>query len=145
MPSHLIACPACARHVRAHEPVCPFCAGALPVERPEPLAPAPGARLSRAAIFAFGAAVSLGGCTREASTSPSPPSMNPTPPTPVAPTPPPTPPVVAQPTPPTPPTPPVDPGAMSTRYGAPPVLLPPSHHVGAPMPRYGSPPLPDWV
>jgi len=48
-------CPSCARHVRAAETACPFCASAL---APTSIAaPAVGERLGRAALFAFGAAV----------------------------------------------------------------------------------------
>ena len=53
--SHLVPCPACHRHVRAHESTCPFCAAALPAA---PAAPAlPTGRMSRAAVFVAGAAV----------------------------------------------------------------------------------------
>jgi hypothetical protein len=52
---HLLACPSCARHVRASEASCPFCetsiasalAGSPPRQRPRE-------RLSRAALVAFG-------------------------------------------------------------------------------------------
>jgi hypothetical protein len=55
--AHLIPCPSCARHVRASETACPFCRGALAATaaRPAPRAPAPTSRLSRAAMYAFGA------------------------------------------------------------------------------------------
>jgi hypothetical protein len=54
--SHLISCPTCERHVRAHEPVCPFCAGALS-ESVRAAVPArrPTGRLTRAAMYAVGA------------------------------------------------------------------------------------------
>jgi hypothetical protein len=53
--SHLRACAACARHVRVSEVACPFC-GALLSEafRASPAPLPPRARLSRAALFAFG-------------------------------------------------------------------------------------------
>ena len=54
-PSHLVACPACARHVRASEATCPFCKGALDeTTRSTPQRQGPSARLSRAALYAFG-------------------------------------------------------------------------------------------
>jgi hypothetical protein len=52
---HLVACTACARHVRVSEAACPFCGAVFPAslrERAPPLPP--GARLTRAALFAFG-------------------------------------------------------------------------------------------
>ena len=53
--SHLRACPACARHVRVSEEACPFCRSALSDSFRASAAPqAPGARLTRAALFAFG-------------------------------------------------------------------------------------------
>ena len=55
MTAHLIACPACARHVRASEPTCPFCATALPDSaRTAPRRRGPSERLSRAALYAVG-------------------------------------------------------------------------------------------
>jgi hypothetical protein len=54
--SHLAACPSCARHVRTSEETCPFCASALsPAFQAVPAPQAPGTRLARAALFAFGA------------------------------------------------------------------------------------------
>jgi len=55
MTAHLVACPACARHVRASEAVCPFCASAVPdaMRASTPRRP-PTERLSRAAMYAFG-------------------------------------------------------------------------------------------
>jgi len=53
--SHLRACAACARHVRVSEVSCPFCGVALSDEfRASPAPLPPRARLSRAALFAFG-------------------------------------------------------------------------------------------
>jgi hypothetical protein len=62
--NRLIACGACARHLRATEPACPFCGAALPELAPEAPRRVPG-RIGRAAILAFGAtlsATSLGAC-----------------------------------------------------------------------------------
>jgi hypothetical protein len=54
--ARLLACPACARHVRVSETGCPFCGSALPDEFGGAAAPRkPTARLSRAALYAFGA------------------------------------------------------------------------------------------
>ena len=51
---NLFPCPACVRHVRVDEAVCPFCSASLAdVERPVARR-GPGVRLSRAARFAFG-------------------------------------------------------------------------------------------
>jgi hypothetical protein len=64
----LAPCPACARHVRVHEPACPFCRAALPSSFRQLVAPPPPAtRLSRAALYALrvgvlsSAAVACGG------------------------------------------------------------------------------------
>jgi hypothetical protein len=52
---HLRACPTCARHVRVSEEACPFCMGKLAESfRAAPAPQPPGARLTRAALFAFG-------------------------------------------------------------------------------------------
>jgi hypothetical protein len=52
---HLRACPTCARHVRVSEEACPFCRGRLAESfRAAPAPQPPGARLTRAALFAFG-------------------------------------------------------------------------------------------
>jgi hypothetical protein len=66
--SALAPCPACARHVRVHEPACPFCSAALPSSFRQLVAPPPPAtRLSRAALYALrvgvlsSAAVACGG------------------------------------------------------------------------------------
>jgi hypothetical protein len=51
-------CPSCSRHLRAVETTCPFCGHALPVgfaDVPQPVFPK--TRLTRAAIFALGAAL----------------------------------------------------------------------------------------
>jgi hypothetical protein len=54
--ARLLACPACARHVRVSESSCPFCSGPLPTSFGEaPLPSPPRSRLSRAALAAFSA------------------------------------------------------------------------------------------
>ena len=54
--ARLLACPSCLRHVRVTENACPFCAAAIPVSfRDLPLPRPPARRLSRAALYAFGA------------------------------------------------------------------------------------------
>ena len=51
----LVACSSCARHVRVSETACPFCGSVLPDSLREGAPPQPpGARLTRAALFAFG-------------------------------------------------------------------------------------------
>lgn len=64
--SPLLPCPGCARHVRALEPICPFCSERLPASVRGPVPRWPLARLGRAATFAFGVAtastVTLSGC-----------------------------------------------------------------------------------
>jgi hypothetical protein len=55
MPSRLLACPACDRHVRASEPLCPFCGLELPATQAAgPVAVAPSTGLSRAALVRRG-------------------------------------------------------------------------------------------
>ncbi|HSO31983.1 MAG TPA: hypothetical protein VLT33_05690 [Labilithrix sp.] len=68
----LLPCPSCARHVRASEEACPFCAAALtPAREGAPLARTPARRLSRAALFALGAgAAAVGACGGESVGSP---------------------------------------------------------------------------
>ncbi len=57
MNDRLLPCPSCTRHVRASEEACPFCAAVLPQALPASALPrSPGARLSRAALYALGAA-----------------------------------------------------------------------------------------
>ncbi len=52
---HLAACPSCARHLRVSEVACPFCGAVLPDSLRESTPPQPpAARLTRAALFAFG-------------------------------------------------------------------------------------------
>lgn len=57
----MIPCSACARHVRASEPRCPFCDAALSDDARAALAPDTTRRLSRAAAFAFG--LTVAGCS----------------------------------------------------------------------------------
>lgn len=53
--AHLRPCPSCDRHVRVSEGGCPFCGESLSdTFRAAPRPLGPGARLSRAALFAFG-------------------------------------------------------------------------------------------
>lgn len=64
--SALLPCPSCARHVRSHEPSCPFCASALPERGP---VEAPRVAQSRAQLmgYALGAAgLALSGCVTAA-------------------------------------------------------------------------------
>jgi hypothetical protein len=59
----LVPCPSCARHVRATESACPFCATAR-VPSAAPVTRTPGQRLSRAALFALGAsAAAVAACS----------------------------------------------------------------------------------
>jgi hypothetical protein len=61
MPSRLVACPACVRHVRVSEPRCPFCAAALPPDLALRAAPVPPPRgLSRSALFRYGTVATAG-------------------------------------------------------------------------------------
>lgn len=58
MSPRLLPCPACERHVRVTESLCPFCGDALPLAyQSAGAANLPTKRLGRAAKFAFGAAV----------------------------------------------------------------------------------------
>ena len=61
--SQLEPCPQCHRHVKITETACPFCAQAL-AEAFAQVVPrsTPGARLGRAAMFAFGVAAAVPGC-----------------------------------------------------------------------------------
>jgi len=70
-PSHLIACPGCARHLRVSETACPFCKSALDEglrARPAPRPPA--MRLSRAALFALGTATGASALACSSSSTP---------------------------------------------------------------------------
>lgn len=118
----LVPCPGCARHVRASESACPFCAEAIDAAPERVLAPAPNDRLfARAAItFAAAAATSLTACGKEPTDKPPPVPTNTT-----------------------------DPGPAPA-YGPPPMMLEaaapepapttvvPTH---APAPAYGVPPI----
>ncbi len=72
--THLIACAACSRHVRALEVACPFCATPIPAGvRAEPPHPPPAVRLGRAALYAFGvgavtATAAVAGCNHQEDT-----------------------------------------------------------------------------
>jgi hypothetical protein len=58
--SQLLApCPACSRHVKTSEAVCPFCKGALAGDLAMPAVPGTSARLSRAALFAVSASIAV--------------------------------------------------------------------------------------
>ena len=130
-------CPACARHVRVRESVCPFCAAALPADFTAHVAPDPTARLSRSALAALATAVLGAACAREAPATvpaPEPSSGGGVVQGPIAaPTPLPPPRVV-----------PVedagagpdDAGAVMAEYGAP----APRFDAGAPVAAYGAPP-----
>jgi len=147
--AHLIPCDACARHVRATDAACPFCRAPVAPSAPHAM---PTERLSRAALFVFGAAMSSAACVPTENT---PPTVTPAPPTVVAPQPIPAPHVVVvsepvvRPTPVPPPhvvaTPPIappEPGSFAARYGVPPRPRPP--HPGSISTRYGAPPRPDF-
>jgi hypothetical protein len=63
MSARFVACPACARHVRAGQCICPFCGAKAPCAKP---LRSVGERLSRAAMHAAGAAgavFALGDCS----------------------------------------------------------------------------------
>lgn len=61
--NHLLPCTGCERHVRAADPLCPFCGEALPMSLRQTSAPAlPALRLGRAATFAFGASMAVTAC-----------------------------------------------------------------------------------
>lgn len=59
MSRHLVPCGGCDRHVRADDERCPFCGAVVDPHRPVPGRPTK--RLSRAATFAFGAALTAAG------------------------------------------------------------------------------------
>ncbi len=136
----LVPCPACARHVRAHEPQCPFCETRRQTSDAPSLAEGP-TRLSRAALL-LGASLGLVGCPAPAPPTPAPPAR-----TPDAGSPPP--PLRTNPN--AVPQPPQDPGSMAEVYGAPPprdpepapapppAVIPPPPSMGT---RYGAPPPP---
>ncbi len=55
----LIPCGGCGRHVRANESACPFCGATIEAEAAARAVPSAGARLGRAALFAFGATIAV--------------------------------------------------------------------------------------
>src|SRR5687768_7588143 len=59
----LCPCPACARHVLSTERACPFCGAAMPADFSARVRPEMPRRLSRAAAFALGTTLALGGCS----------------------------------------------------------------------------------
>lgn len=63
----LAPCPACSRHVKTTERICPFCKGALPESIADAALPGATSRLSRAAAFAFASSLAVvgasAGCT----------------------------------------------------------------------------------
>jgi len=61
-------CPSCARHVRATETTCPFCAASIAIVSSTP--PMMTERLGRAALFAFGAAMATNVAACSMSTTP---------------------------------------------------------------------------
>jgi hypothetical protein len=68
MSARFVACPACARHMRAGECLCPFCGAKAACAKPLRRI---GERLTRAAMHAAGAAgavVALGDCTYQTGT-----------------------------------------------------------------------------
>lgn len=70
-------CPTCARHVRASESACPFCAAELGDERPSASVTASGVRLGRAAMFVAGTAVAAAALAGGAGCGPEKPKPNP--------------------------------------------------------------------
>lgn len=148
----LSPCPACQRHVRVDAPNCPFCASDLSSATLPVVPDAGGARLTRAALFAF--ATTVAAC----STSQTPPQPQPVQPQPAQPQP--AQPAAApeQPTEPTtvaaiygaPAPPPADAGAVADAGATPQDAGNPTRPTrpnrpgnGSPMMRYGAPPVPD--
>ena len=143
----LVPCGGCHRHVRAHEPACPFCAHPLSDAAGEGIVPEPQQRLSRAGVLAFAAAfLSTAGPSREApapfSTADS--GMMQTiyggPPAVLVPPTPPTPEPMAQPA--DAATPPVDAATPADAGTAARPIATPPHHDSHPVavPAYGAPP-----
>lgn len=60
--SPLVPCPSCARHVRAAESACPFCATSLPSDLAARAVPPAPRRLERLAAFTFAATVAATAC-----------------------------------------------------------------------------------
>jgi hypothetical protein len=142
MNTHLLPCEACNRHVRASDTTCPFCDAPVNAARAAVVPAVPTERLSRAAMFVFGATIAATACVPQETTQ-QPPLAVPAPtappvvvvPQPVASPPP----VVVTPTPATP-TPPPYIAPTAARYGAPPR---PHPAIGPIMTRYGAPPAPN--
>ena len=63
MNDKLLPCPACARHTRAAEPLCPFCGAPLSLVPASPSADR-RPRRSRSAALALGASLGLAACDR---------------------------------------------------------------------------------
>ncbi len=62
--SQLIPCRGCSRHVRTSDAACPFCGAALSLQaRTRPAPEVPRGHLSRAALFAIGAAAAAAAAT----------------------------------------------------------------------------------
>lgn len=126
--NQLVPCDGCTRHVRRTEAAFPFCGLASPLASAASVTPEPSARLSRAGILAFVAAVGAGACS---SAQPVPTAVLEAPPAPQTPPAdggaPATPEATPEPSPATPdastatttPARP-EPGSMMLRYGAPP-------------------------
>jgi hypothetical protein len=65
--TELVLCPACKRHVRTTEEICPFCSAAVPLDVRQAPQPPPLPRgLSRARVFALNAALATGVATAAA-------------------------------------------------------------------------------
>lgn len=70
-------CPTCARHVRATECACPFCAAELPPAPTSSTTTSSGVRLGRAAMFVAGTAVAAAALAGGAGCGPEKPKPNP--------------------------------------------------------------------
>jgi hypothetical protein len=73
MKAHFAPCEGCGRHIRVSEDICPFCdASTSPTFRARAAAAGPNKRLSRAALYMFGAAsaTAVAGCSSSESTTP---------------------------------------------------------------------------
>jgi hypothetical protein len=72
MKAHFAPCEGCGRHIRVSESACPFCDLATSSSfRARPAPAAPNKRLSRAALFVFGAAsaTAVAGCSSSSDSS----------------------------------------------------------------------------
>lgn len=75
MKAHFAPCESCGRHIRVSESACPFCDATTSSSFRALAAPAaPGKRLSRAALFVFGAAsaTAVAGCSSSSDSSTTP-------------------------------------------------------------------------